>query len=105
MPDFRGPRSGLVLDLDHLDSEDSSDIQDSLMPVMMETAPDLSWAWIAWHRSENDILLTVIDGPSAGWHINYSYAGHRMMGLDVLARADDVISEGVLKIVSLVLQN
>jgi len=98
LPAFRGPRSGWNLDLDHLDRGDGDDpernIQDTLMPVMMETAADLSWAWVAWQRSEDDILLTAIEGPSAGWHIRYSYAGHRMEGFQVLSRADDVLAPG-----------
>lgn len=98
LPPRRGPRSGWILDVDHLDRGDGDapdrNIQDALMPVMMETAEDLSWAWVAWQRSEEEFLLTVIDGPSAGWHIRYSYAGHRMDGFQVLARADDVLAPG-----------
>jgi len=95
LPQRRGPRSGWILDLDHLDrqsGEGERNIRDTLMPVMMETAADLSWAWLAWQRAEDDLLLTLVDGPSAGWFIRYSYAGHRMEGFQVLARADDVIA-------------
>ena len=99
MPPRRGPRAGICLDLDHLDREalpedpQSRNITDPLMPVMVETAPDLSWAWIAWHRNDGDLLVTVVDGISAGWHIRYSYAGHRMMGFEILTQADDVIAD------------
>jgi len=98
LPTFRGPRSGWILDVDHLDRGDGDDpdrnIQDTLMPVMMETAADLSWAWVAWQRSEEDFLVTAVEGPSAGWFIRYSYAGHRMDGFQILARADDVLAPG-----------
>jgi len=98
LPPRRGPRSGLILDLDHLDRGDGDDpernIHDTLMPVMMESADDLSWAWVAWQRAEDDFLITAVDGPSAGWFIRYSYAGHRMDGFQLLARADDVLATG-----------
>lgn len=99
LPDHRGPRSGLRLDLDHLDrcaiddDPGQRDIQHALMPVMMETDPDLGWAWVAWQRHEGDLHVVAVDGPSAGWHIRYSYAGHRMEGFEILARADDVIAD------------
>jgi len=61
------------------------------MPVSVATSEKLDWAYLIWQRSVDDYLVTVLDGLSAGWRIKYSYAGHRMTGFEVLARADDVI--------------
>ena len=93
LPDRRGPRSGWCLDLNHLDLPGDT-VENQVMPVCMQTAEDLSWSMIVWQRGEADYLLTAFDGPFAGWYIRYSFAGHRMRGFDVYARADDVLVSG-----------
>jgi len=92
LPDERGPRAGWRLDLAHLDLPIGAP-PEQLMPVVIETAEDLSWSYILWERSEDDLLLVGVTSRFSAWRIHYSYAGHRMLGLSLLARADDVVCE------------
>lgn len=96
LPPRRGPRAGVHIPLDHLDRQfDAGAIVDrsqQVTPVIIESDPEYQWSYLAWHRSESDLLVTVIDGPHAGWRIVYSYPGHRMVGFRVFTQADDVIA-------------
>lgn len=92
MPDRRGPRAGWCLDLNHLDLP-SDTVDNQVMPVVIQTAEDLSWAYILWERGADDYLVMAMEGPFAGWYIRYSFAGHLMYGFQMLARADDVIAD------------
>lgn len=92
MPDRRGPRSGWCLDLNHLDLP-SDEVQHQVMPVVIQTAEDLSWAYILWQRGADDYLVMAMEGPFPGCYIRYSYSGHLIYGFQMLARADDVIAD------------
>jgi hypothetical protein len=86
-----GPRAGLELDLDLLDLATGTDVAEQVMPHVLYTADDCSYAYFLWHRRNDQFLLMVVDEPFAAWRIKYSFNGHRMTGFQVLSIADDVI--------------
>jgi len=94
LPPHRGPRAGLSLDLNILDMPTGTPWTDQVTPVILYTDEELAYAYFVWHRSAQEYLVLVVDGPFAAWRIKYSYAGHLMRGFQVLSQADDVLCPG-----------
>lgn len=93
-----GPRTGLELDLNLLDLPTGTPWTEQVLPVVIYTAEDFSYAYFIWQRRTDEYLVMAIAAPFAAWRFKYSYAGHRLEGLQVLSQADDVVTRDGLKL-------
>lgn len=94
VPEMRGPRSGIELDFNFLDLPTGADWQKQLVPGTLYTDSDLEYAYFIMKYPQGGYVVLVVTSPFAAWRLKYSYAGHKIMGMQILAEASDVIVFG-----------
>lgn len=87
-----GPRSGLQMDLNLLDTATNGDWQWQCMPKTIYTDENRKYAYFIFSTSDNRFIAVALDSEFAAWRIKYSYAGHKMTGFQLLNQADDVVT-------------
>jgi len=91
VPDMRGPRSGIELDFNFLDLPTGTHWTAQVVPSTIYTSPDLRYAYFILARPQGDYIVLTVSSAFTGWRLKYSYAGHRILGMQLLTRADDII--------------
>lgn len=87
-----GPRAGIELDLNTLDLPTNTAWTEQVVPVVMYTDPEYAFAYLIWQRKDDDYLVMAVDSPFAAWRLKYDYRGRRLLGMQVLSQADDVVT-------------
>lgn len=85
-----GPRVGLNLDWNLLDMPGCEDSRHQCMPHVLYTDEEYEYAYLIFSTPDGRYAAITMEGFAA-WRIKYSYAGHRMIGFQVLTQADDVV--------------
>ena len=92
IPTTCGPRSGVQIDFNMLDSENDTPWDKQWVVNTIYTDPKQAYAYFILRRSDGKVMVLTIDSPFAAWRLCYSYAGHRIQGMQILTQADDVVT-------------
>lgn len=93
-----GPRTGIELDLQLLDLPTGIPWTEQVLPVVLYTADDCSFAYFVWQRHTGEYLITGVDSSFAAWRLKYDYRGRRVLGMQVLSQADDVVARDGIRL-------
>jgi hypothetical protein len=89
-----GPRSGINLDFNLLDTPCEHGWKTQCMPKVIYTGENRDYGYFVFSTPDHRYMGLAVNKPFACWRIKYSYAGHRMTGFQLLNEADDVLTEG-----------
>ena len=103
LPKYCGPRAGLHLDFNILDSSDKDDNFHQMVAKTIYTDENYDYGYFIFQRPDGKLMFMTINKPFAAWRFKYSYCGHRVLGMQLLSEASDVIDRhgdrGRLKVV------
>lgn len=87
-----GPRAGVQMDFNLLDIPNGIDWRYQCMPKVIDVDETFQYAFFVFATADDRYLAVMVNSPLTAWRIKYSYAGHRMLGFQLLTQADDVIT-------------
>src|SRR5690625_4820862 len=88
----KGPRMGVNFDFAFLDCDDDG-FENKLMLTEMYIDPNYLYAYFLFRQYNGQYIVMAINERFAAYRLKYSYFGHRVTGMQILANASDVITD------------
>src|SRR5690625_4000503 len=86
----KGPRMGINVDFSFLDTDDDT-FENKLMLTDMYIDPDYLYGYFLFRQYNGQYVVMTINDRFSAYRLKYSYYGHRVLGMQILANASDVI--------------
>lgn len=85
-----GPRNGITFDYSFLDSDEAG-YENKLMVTDIYVDPNYKYGYFLLRRHDGQYVIMTVNSRFAAYRLKYSYFGHKVVGMQVLASARDVI--------------
>src|SRR5690625_4936779 len=86
----KGPRMGINVDFSFLDTDDDG-FENKLMLTDMYIDPNYLYGYFLFRQFSGQYVVMTINDRFSAYRLKYSYYGHRVLGMQILANASDVI--------------